>query len=134
MQILAVVAWSSAAYAIYLFICAFFSSRRNAAKARSLNCEEPIFQKNRYPFGIDNVRRSLAADRAQLFPVDLIKRTTDNGAITYKYSLLGGTNIFTADEKNIQAILATNFADFGMSSSPQRALLTVARRPRLRKT
>ena len=125
-------ACSSAAYAIYLFVSASFSSRRYAAKARTLNCEEPLVQKNRYPFGIDNVRRSLAADRAQLFPVDLIKRTIDNGAITYKYSLLGGTNIFTADEKNIQAILANNFADFGMLSSPRAALLTVAFRPRLR--
>jgi hypothetical protein len=35
----------------------------------------------------------------------------DTGAITYKYSVLGNNNIFTADEKNIQAILATQFND-----------------------
>ena len=37
----------------------------------------------------------------------------ENGSITFKYSILGANNLFTADEKNIQAILATQFDDFG---------------------
>jgi hypothetical protein len=113
MQLLVALAWASAAYALYFFISIFVTSYRNAAKARALKCEEPQFQKNRYPLGIDNLLRALAADKAKLFPVYQIQRTIDTGAITYKYSLLGSTNIFTADEKNIQAILATHFSDFG---------------------
>lgn len=116
-QLLTTFALASAAYILYIIISTLVVSYRNAARARTLNCEEPKLQKNRYPFGIDNLRRSLAADKAQLFPVDQIQRTIDNSAITYKYSLLGTTNIFTADERNIQAILAVNFADFGRSPS-----------------
>jgi hypothetical protein len=116
MQLLTVVASASAAYAVYSLVATFVKSYQNSTKARSLKCEEPPFQKNRYPFGIDNLLRALAADKAQLFPVDAIQRTIDTGAITFKYSLLGNTNIFTADEKNIQALLATQFSDFGKAT------------------
>ena len=110
---IAALAWAFAAYIIYYFLSAFLTSRRHAAKARELRCEEPPFQKNRYPLGIDQLLRALAADKAKQFPTDAIQRTVDIGSITYKYSILGMTNIFTADEKNIQAMLATQFNDFG---------------------
>jgi hypothetical protein len=105
-----------AAYILYLFVSNVVISRQNAAHARKLGCKEPPVQKNRYPLGIDNLLRAIAADKAKQFPVDTIKRTVDNGAITYKYALLGSTNYFTADEKNIQTILATNFSDWDVSS------------------
>lgn len=140
--------WGAASYALYCIASAFYTSRRNAAKARALKCEEPPLEKNRWPLGIDNLLRALAADRAQQFPVDLIKRFDDLGTNTYRYQVLGGLllsslwsipffarferralcfvdtitdtnfrpgarNIRTADPKNIQAILANKFADFG---------------------
>jgi hypothetical protein len=46
-------------------------------------------------FGIDLVQRAMKSDKEMLFPVDAIARTKDAGAITYKYSILGSTNIFT---------------------------------------
>jgi hypothetical protein len=107
---------ASAAYIIYLVISNFLVSRQNAANARTLGCKEPPVQRNRYPLGIDNLLRAINADKAKQFPVDAIKRTVDNGAITYQYSLLGNTNYFTADEKNIQTILATNFCDWDVST------------------
>ena len=106
--------WAAGSYVIYLFLSRFLTSRRNATKARELKCEDPPFQKNRYPLGIDQVIRAVNADKAKLFPLDQIQRTLDTGAITYKYSVLGNNNIFTADEKNIQAILATQFNDFDL--------------------
>lgn len=139
--------WGAASYVLYLIASAFHTSRRNAAKARALKCEEPPFEKNRWPLGIDNLLRALAADRAQQFPVDVIKRFDDLSTNTYRYQVLGASppgsvwviffchfrckplllldmitdsslwigarNIRTADPKNIQAILATQFADFG---------------------
>lgn len=104
----------STSYVTFLIVSHLLTSRRNAAKARALRCEEPPLQKNRYPLGIDNLLRAIAADKAKLFPVDAIKRTVDNGSITYKYTLLGSTNYFTADEKNIQTILATSFSDWDL--------------------
>jgi hypothetical protein len=106
--------WAAGSYVIYLFLSRFLTSRRNAAKARELKCEDPPFQKNRYPLGIDQVIRAVNADKAKLFPPDQIRRCSDTGAITYKYSVLGNNNIFTADEKNIRAILATQFNDFDL--------------------
>ncbi|KAL2072294.1 hypothetical protein VTL71DRAFT_11637 [Oculimacula yallundae] len=101
-------------YIIYLVISSFLTSRRHARKARELKCEEPPVQKNKYPGGIDQILRAFAADKIQQFPVDTIQRTVDIGAITYSYSLLGSKFYFTADEKNIQAILATQFHDFDL--------------------
>ena len=119
---LGIAAFASAlvVYIFYVFLSAILISRRNAGKARELNCEEPPFQTNRYPFGIDQLLRALEADKAKQFPTDAIQRTVDTGSITYKYSLLGITNIFTADEKNVQAILATQFNDFGKLFFPPR--------------
>lgn len=113
MQTLNILVWSSASCVLYLLTSRFVSSYRTAAKSRKLSCEEPAVQKNRYPLGIDNLLRILAAERELYFPRDLIQRIVDAGATTYKFSILGNTTIFTADEKNIQAVLATKFADFG---------------------
>lgn len=107
---------ATGAYIIYLVVVHLVSSHRNAAKARELGCKEPPIQRNRYPLGIDNLLRAIAADKARIFPLDMIQRTVDVGAITYKYTLLGSTNFFTADEKNIQTMLATNFNDWDVSS------------------
>lgn len=101
-------------YIIYLVLASFLQSRRNARKARELKCEEPPLQKNKYPLGIDQIQKALAADKEKLFPIEMAKRTVEVGAITYRYSVLGNNNIFTADEKNIQAILATQFSDFDL--------------------
>lgn len=106
--------WTLVTYVLYLFLQSFLTSRRNAKKARELKCEAPIIQKNRWPLGLDQLKRALAADKAQLFPVDSYKRTIENNAITYQYSILGVKQLFTADEKNVQAILATQFADFDL--------------------
>jgi hypothetical protein len=108
---------ASVAYIIYLAVSQFIASRRNVANAQKHGCKEPPLQKNKYPLGIDNLLRAIAADKAKLFPVDAIKRTVDVGSITYKYTLLGTTNYFTADEKNIQTMLATKFSDWDVSSS-----------------
>jgi hypothetical protein len=107
-------AWTIAAYVISLVISRFLKSRRITSKARRLNCEEPPQLKSRYPLGIDLLLRYVAADRAKLFPVDSIQRTIDAGGYTYKYSILGNKVIVSADPKNIQALLATQFNDFDL--------------------
>ncbi|KAH7268508.1 cytochrome P450 [Fusarium solani] len=109
--------WVVTSYILYAIISNFIISRRHAAKARELKCEEPPFEKNRWPLGIDNLLRALAADKAQQFPVDIIKRFEDLGAHTYRYQILGARNIRTADPKNIQTILANKFNDFDVGPS-----------------
>ncbi|KAL2126695.1 hypothetical protein VTI74DRAFT_388 [Chaetomium olivicolor] len=106
--------WAAASCVLYNIVSSFAASRREAAKARALGCEEPPFEKNRWPLGIDNLLRALRADRAQHFPEDLIKRFETLGTNTYRYQVLGARNLRTADPKNIQAILATQFSDFDL--------------------
>lgn len=61
-----------------------------------------------------------AADKAQQFPDMLQQRERDMCELTgrqcstFKQSLLGQTMYFTSDPKNIQAMLATQFNDFGL--------------------
>jgi len=107
-------AWTVAAYLSYKVISSFLGARQNASKARQLNYEEPPELKSRYPFGIDLLLRYIAADGAKLFPVDSIQRPIDAGGFTYKYSILGNRVIVSADPKNIQALLATQFNDFDL--------------------
>jgi cytochrome P450 len=104
--------WASVAYIIFLFVQSFFKARHNAARARELKCELPPLQKNRLPLGIDQVQRSLKADKELLFPDDTIRRFEEMNANTFRYQIMGSHSLFTCDEKNIQAMLATQFPDF----------------------
>jgi hypothetical protein len=54
-------AWTGVAYILYLFLNSYLTSRRNVAKARELKCEDPPIQKNRWPLGLDQLKRALAA-------------------------------------------------------------------------
>lgn len=74
--------WAVVSYFIYVVVSRVLRSRQQAFKARELKCEEPPFQKNRYPLGLDNLMRALEADKVQQFPVDMIQRMKDVGAIT----------------------------------------------------
>jgi hypothetical protein len=115
---IAALSWAAVAYVLYVFLFRFIQTRRNAALARKLDCQEPPKQLNprrkKLPLGIDNLARSFAADKAQQFPTDVIERIHDTGAITFSYSILGTKSYFTADEKNIQTMLATSFQDFDL--------------------
>ena len=114
MQIPCAIIGLAVSYVLYVVLTNFIRSWRHAALAREWSTQDPPVLKSRLPFGIDLVQRAMKSDKEQLFPVDAIERTQDAGAITYKYSTLGSTNIFTADEKNVQAILATQFPDYDL--------------------
>jgi cytochrome P450 len=106
--------WVTVSYVLYVVLTNFIRAWRHAALARQWSTQDPPVLKSRLPFGVDLVHRVMKSDKEMLFPVDAIARTKEAGAITYKYSTLGSTNIFTADEKNIQAILATQFPDYDL--------------------
>lgn len=110
-------AWVVTSYIIYLFAASYLTARHNARRALELKCEAPPFRKNRWPLGIDQIRGALAADKEKQFPVWLVRNTENNG-ITHGYSIFGQKQISTADEKNVQAILANQFSDFGIFLLP----------------
>jgi hypothetical protein len=60
---LIVLAWALVSYVLYAIVASVLNARRHAALAREWECQDPPVQKNRLPFGIDQVMRGLKANR-----------------------------------------------------------------------
>jgi cytochrome P450 len=104
-------------YILYLIGSRILRSRQNAAKAKALQCEEPPYEKSRLPLGVSQLRRAVKAMADQSWPDYTIQRAKDVGALTFATNILGAGGFFTADEHNIQAILATQFDDFELGQA-----------------
>ncbi|KAL2880532.1 alanine transaminase alt2 [Colletotrichum sp. CLE4] len=116
----------------------------HAKHARNLSCRPAPLEPSKYPLGLDIVLASLRADREQRTPDHVAARFEalrhngnknknnsssggggGGGVYTFRMSLLGTTNLVTADPRNIQALLATQFHDFGMGLARSTNLKTV---------
>jgi cytochrome P450 len=93
-------------------------------KSRRLGCGPVPFEPTRWPLGIDTVRRSLQADKEQRTPDFIASRFETMGRYTWGLSLLGTSNLITADPRNVQALLATQFDDFVMGTARRTNLKT----------
>ncbi|KAF7195722.1 Cytochrome P450 monooxygenase [Pseudocercospora fuligena] len=87
--------------------------RRNQ-KATQLGCESIPTEPTKWPFGVDLVINMAKADKEQRTPDFIVERFNRMGRYTWRAKLLGQSFVITADSKNIQAILATQFNDFRM--------------------
>ncbi|KAK1982344.1 cytochrome P-450 [Colletotrichum cereale] len=96
-----------------------------ARRARKLSCGPPPLEPSSLPLGIDIVLSSLRADREQRTPDHVAARFAALGAYTFRVSLLCTANLVTADPRNIRALLATQFSDFGMGLARSTNLKTV---------
>ncbi|KAG7053852.1 cytochrome P450 [Colletotrichum scovillei] len=113
-------------------------------RARALSCHPAPLEPSKWPLGLDIVLASLRADREQRTPDHVAARfaalrrngdsnntntkpntDTNGGVYTFRMSLLGTTNLVTADPRNIQALLGTQFHDFGMGLARSTNLKTV---------
>ena len=90
---------------------------RNYLKSRQLGCGPVPVEPYHLPLGIDTIRRSLHADREQRTPDFVFSRFMAMNRYTWAISLLGTTNLITAEPRNIQALLATQFDDFIMGTA-----------------
>lgn len=112
--LLYVLAGALAAYLIYQFIVSLVQNRRYAAQAERLGCKPAPLLRNQLPFGVEHLHSSLKADETKQFPEFIAERYAKMGNRTHEYNLIGNNGFLTADPKNIQAILATQFKDFGL--------------------
>ncbi|WKT43887.1 Cytochrome P450 [Fusarium oxysporum f. sp. vasinfectum] len=80
---------------------------------------------SKLPFGIDTLLAALRADRDQRTPDHVANRFAALGVYTFSLSILGTTNLVTAEPRNIQVILATQFNDFSMGAMRSTNLKTV---------
>ncbi|KAK5173158.1 uncharacterized protein LTR77_003280 [Saxophila tyrrhenica] len=94
--------------------------RRQAAKAKELGCQDSPVYPNGGFLGLNHVKQMQEADKRQQFPDMLVDRQNDMSRITgrecatFKQYMLGQEMYFTSDPKNIQALLAVKFDDFGL--------------------
>lgn len=85
----------------------------NSIRARRLGCKAAFVRPYRLPFGIDILKRYIDASREQIVQNDDLVIYNELGCRpTWKQNILGNWHHITADPKNVQAILATQFKDF----------------------
>lgn len=114
--------WAGISFVIYKIVSSIITSRRHAAAARRLGCVDPPPMKQSIfdPLGIKGVIEVLKADKEHRL-LQYFKKRSDlncdeqgNPINTLTQHLLGTKTVFTTDPRNVQAILATQFKDFGL--------------------
>ncbi|KAF2087173.1 putative P450 monooxygenase [Saccharata proteae CBS 121410] len=110
--------WAVASFVIYKFVNFIAKKRRHAIKARELGCQPPPVWDSKDILGITNTIKIVQAGKANRVPdyvverFETISKREGRPVSTMKQNTAGDTQIFTADPKNIQALLATQFKDF----------------------
>lgn len=118
----------TAAALVLRLLYSLVQSIRHASKARQLGCGSVPLYPSKDPMGISNLFESLEADKVKLIPKMTERRFQDmcgrenRDVLTFRIRQLGRETINTADPKNIQAVLATQFKDFELGVSRQRSL------------
>lgn len=121
-QIWLIPALAVLAVACHLFL-SFYSTWHHAQKARRIGCGEPPVYPGQDPFGISILLETLKAAREKMLPqlaerrMAFLSRQHDRYVSTFRMCQAGRQNLFTADPKNIQAMLATQFKDFGLGDT-----------------
>jgi cytochrome P450 len=112
--------WASVSFVLYKVIASILTERHHRNAAKKLGCE-PAHQFKGFDIqGIRNVMRIIKADKESRVPDFLKARVDDACALegknitTFDQNLLGARGFFTIDPKNVQAVLATQFKDFGL--------------------
>ncbi|TLD33749.1 hypothetical protein PspLS_00228 [Pyricularia sp. CBS 133598] len=90
---------------------------QNRLSAYRLNCGSVPAEPSKWPLGIDTVLRGLHADKEQRMPDYVASRFAAMGRYTWRISVLGTSNIITAEPRNVQALLATQFDDFSIGDA-----------------
>lgn len=93
--------------------------------AQARGCGLVPFEHTQWPLGLDLVKAGLKADQEQRTPEFLTDRFHAMGRYTFRISILGTSNFITADPKNVQAVLASQFTDFAMGQARKTNLKAV---------
>ncbi|WPH00524.1 Hypothetical protein R9X50_00335300 [Acrodontium crateriforme] len=125
------VIWGAVAYGIFQIASRIIANRRHAEKAKEWKCQEPPHYPDCGFLGLKHLKYMQDADKKRLFPDMMVDRQRFMSELhgrecsTFTFSVLGQKMLFTSDPKNIQAMLATKFDDFGVGES-RRGNMTVS--------
>lgn len=100
---------------LYRLINNLLISQRQNNKVKEWGCQSVPTEPSKWPVGIDILLKTIEADKQQRLPDYIVERFNKIGRYTWRASILGSSNLVSADPRNIQAILATQFNDFKMS-------------------
>lgn len=103
----------------------FLRPLKRRLKARRLGCGRVPTEARTWPLGIATARQAMLADRDQRMPDHTAERFASMGRYTWKMKVLGSTNLVTAEPRNIQALLATQFDHFKMGEARTTSLKTL---------
>lgn len=112
--------WAGVSLVLFYTASLVYTSFRRRAKAKELGCEPPVTWRGGGFLGINLLRRMMKADKAGKFTNFMVDRYNElsaeigRPATTFQFTLFGITNIHTTDPKNIQALLATQFPEYGL--------------------
>ncbi|KAH6637436.1 cytochrome P450 52A12 [Boeremia exigua] len=112
--------WAGGSFILYKIVAYVLTELHHRREAKRLGCE-PAFQFRLLDIqGIRNVWRMIAADKRFAVP-EYLKGRVDNACAeegksitTFAMKVMGAKSIFTVNPKNVQAVLATQFKDFGL--------------------
>ncbi|KAF3004898.1 hypothetical protein E8E13_006449 [Curvularia kusanoi] len=112
--------WAGASFIVYRIVAYILTELHYRKQAKIHGCQPPHQFKLFDFMGIRNASRMIAADKKAAIP-DYLKGRVDNycaeegrNAWTFSMNVLGAPSIFTNDPKNVQAVLATQFKEFGL--------------------
>ncbi|KAI4129167.1 MAG: hypothetical protein LQ347_003887, partial [Umbilicaria vellea] len=110
----------AAALALLAYMLTFiFQSYRSSldfeAFARANNCQPPVLSRGYLPLGLDRFYKILTFKGTDFLEDFIFARFKSKGRWTVITPAFGRTfTVLTAEPRNIQAILSTQFADFGV--------------------
>lgn len=114
--------WGVVALIIFKIVNMLITRQRRAIKSRELGCKPaPIYPSG--ILGISGVRELMKHAKTLRIPTHILERREfmcereGRSVNTWTFTILGTSGHFTVDPKNVQAILATQFKDFGLGDT-----------------
>lgn len=104
------------AYGSKWLVQKLLARRAHRRRAEALGCRPPHLRTHKLPLGIDHITRLLKADKRGQVPDEIEKIFREQGKDTFTQIILGTPQFATANPRNIQALLATQFNDFEIGS------------------
>jgi hypothetical protein len=114
----ALAAWLAFAFLLYKTVTRIIANHRLSMKAKKLGCQPPPTFTSPDPLGLINVAKLYMANEQGRLPeyavhrMDLTSKREGRSVFTIQLHIARNWLYFTHDPKNIQAMLAVNFASY----------------------